>query len=224
MKKPANEHTQAHRRIAQARPDEGFKTNRVRYALSRAPCACAVWLVTACTLPIDEQGQGPHEPVADVSQAIWEDGCDFTPEDHFDEDSFAHHTQSSYDHPSCHKTWIAEVQRLRDGDNVLVRDIGPRPTTRAACENLWMSVQVVEQFRLCPPSPRSCWHDITEDGDPKYTKRGEWTGRCELPRFYLSEFGGEFPNLAAVPYRVYATSRSSRNGATRPIVFEPPVI
>jgi hypothetical protein len=117
------------------------------------------------------------------------------------------------------------VGRLRDSDDIFVRDNGPRPTTRAACENLWMSVQVVEAERLCPPvNSRSCWHNITEDGDPKYTKRGAWnSGRCDLPRFYLSEFGGEFPNPAAYSYRVYATSRSSRDGATRPIVFEVPV-
>jgi len=222
MTLPENEDAKAARETSAVCSSVGLGANGAKRALSRALCACAVWVGTACSLAIEEQGSGSSEPVGDVAQAIWEAACDVTAADYHDDDNLAHHTTSSYDHAGCNKTWIAQVRRLGD-ESILVKDVGPRPTTRSACENVWMSVQVAEALILCPPAPRSCWRNITEDRDPQYTKRGVWNaGYCELPEFYLSEYWGEFPNPSAYSYRVYATARSSRDGATRPMLFEIP--
>lgn len=178
--------------------------------------ACVAGLANiGCTSEVESTDftEASAEPVGQVSQGIWEDECWWYNPDYIGEYRIDHTSNTTYDKEGCNKTWIAQVNDFDMPSSwfigTVVLDKGPRPTTRAACEDLWMAAQLAE-------ATGSSFHLLTSDGDSNYRSRGRWEdGECKLPLVWflapLFDDGGL--------YRVFATSRTSRHGSTRKMRF-----
>jgi hypothetical protein len=174
-------------------------------------------LGSACSASVDDSAEMADEGVGQVTEAIWESGCNSHASDSFGSGTFAFETAATYEKvdPVCSKTWIARVSSFdkTSFDGVAVTDWATDITSKSVCNTLWMAAQL---FRL----DGSTWTPVTADTDLNYRHNGMWnTVLPGYPKCLNAVFFDESLFESGRTYRMHATARTSRYGSTRKMYF-----